>query len=864
MSLPSVVAESRARSRELSHSRSVAGGCVHTCFEAQAAAHPDAVALACDGRHITYAALNERANSIAHALLARGVQPGEAVALALPRGSDAIAAMLGILKAGAAYLPLDPGYPTERLRFMVEDARAHYLIHRSELDARLPDLCLHTLAMGHLSRSATTDPCIGVDPEHIANIIYTSGSTGKPKGVLVPHRAVMRLVRGATYTQFGADQVFLHAAPLTFDAATFEVWGSLLNGGTCAILPPGMPEPRVLGHHISSEGVTTAWLTAALFNMLIDETPEVLSGLQTIITGGEALSPRHVHRALRKLPGVTLINGYGPTENTTFTCCYRIPGAFPADARNVPIGHAVNGTYLRVLNQRFEPVPEGEVGELCIGGAGLATGYLNRPDLTRERFIADPVHPTQRLYRSGDLVRQLSGGNYEFLGRMDRQVKVNGHRIELEEVEAVLSAHAAVKRCVVEVMTPANDQKLLAAFVVGTANASELRTHLHEQLPTHMRPARIVIIDEVPLTPNGKADRKALQELLLNAPEPTQTADDEVERWLAATWRHLLPGTSPARGESFLDLGGTSLDAVRLMQRIEERYGCELPLSALVETPTLQGLARQIREHGRHGPWSPLVPIRPGGSKPPLFFVHPLGGNVLGFKDFAQHLDDARPLFGLQAHGLISGQDPLSSIEAMAESYLLHLKREQPTGPYHLGGISLGGVIALEMALQLREMGEDVAYLLIGDIWFTRGPHIHPLAWHLTRLLSLCADVPGHWNRLRADREARQAADLQNLGKTSEGGYGRHVAAAHHQAWQAYEPRYYDGDITLVRSQNLSTQVLHMERCFGQALGWQQLTSGEVRTYLVPGTHHHLCYGDNAARFARIIESSLDAGGLAH
>ncbi|MGH9463236.1 MAG: non-ribosomal peptide synthetase, partial [Vicinamibacteria bacterium] len=445
--------------------------CVHELFEAQAARTPDAVALEYEGHSVTYAKLNARANQLAHYLRAQGVGPEVMVGLCVERSLEMVVGTLGILKAGGAYVPLDPDYPASRLAFMLEDTQAPVLLTQGRLRERLPAYVGRVVALdadwAEIARESEKNPKVQVGARNLAYVIYTSGSTGRPKGTSIEHRSVVRLVRNTNYIELGPDEVFLQFAPISFDASTLELWGPLLNGARLVVCPAGRLSLEELGQVIRERGVTTLWLTAALFHQMVDTRIESLRGVRQLLAGGETLSVPHVRRMLEVIGNNRLINGYGPTENTTFTCCY----VMTADTRighTVPIGRPISNSRVYVLDSRLQPVPVGVYGELHIGGDGLAREYLHQPQLTEEKFVPDPfgAEPGARLYKTGDRVRYLPDGNIEFLGRVDNQVKIRGYRIELGEIEAALSTHPAVREAVVLAREDTPGEKRLVAYIV--------------------------------------------------------------------------------------------------------------------------------------------------------------------------------------------------------------------------------------------------------------------------------------------------------------------------------------------------------------------------------------------------------------
>jgi acyl-coenzyme A synthetase/AMP-(fatty) acid ligase/acyl carrier protein len=433
--------------------------------------------------------------------------------------------------------------------------------------------------------------------------MYTSGSTGVPKGVEVRHRGIVRLLFGVDYAEFDGGKTLLHLAPISFDAATFELWAALLHGGKCVLFPGKVPSPAELGKVLKKNYIDTLWLTASLFNMVIDEEPEALSEIKQLLIGGEALSVSHVRKGLDLLPDVQIINGYGPTESTTFTCCYRIPRPIDDHLLSIPIGKPIGNTQVYILDSYLNPVPMGVTGEIYIGGDGLARGYLNRPELTAERFIYHSFdgQVEQRLYKTGDLARYLADGNIEFLGRIDDQVKIGGYRIELGEIETVLRSHPGVRQCAVTVREDRPDDKRLIGYVVMQPDAQlkidDLRGFLKQKLPAYMIPSVLVQLDELPLLPNRKVHRKALPAPDGSRPEldnsyvPPRTS---IEQTLVDIWREILRLEKVGIHDNFFDLGGHSLLATKIISRVRDALKIDLPLRTLFETPTIQGLAQNL------------------------------------------------------------------------------------------------------------------------------------------------------------------------------------------------------------------------------------------------------------------------------
>jgi amino acid adenylation domain-containing protein len=578
--------------------------CIHGLVEARAAESPEAVALVSGDSQASYADLNRRANRLAHLLIARGVAPDDRVGVCLTRGPQTVVTLLAILKAGGAYLPLDASLPRERLDLMISDASASIVITQRDLsDGRLPQIGERVYLdedAEEIGRQAEHNPALRLSAENLAYVLYTSGSTGRPKGVAVPHRAVVRLLVNNPFVDLDASKTLLHLAPTSFDASTFEIWGALLHGGKCVVHAERVPGPEELGAALSKYDVTTLWLTSSLFNAVIDEKPEALAGVSQLLIGGEALSVPHVRRALDCLPNTRIVNGYGPTESTTFACCQPIERPLPAGLHSIPIGRPIANTRAYVVDTRLRLVPMGVPGELLIGGDGLARGYVNDADATAQKFVADPFGPDEgsRAYRTGDRVRQRADGSIEFLGRLDDQIKLRGFRIELGEVEWALRQSTDVKDAAVRLLGTGDEPKMLVGYVVGDAaaepNEAELRASLGERLPAYMVPSAFVVLDAFPLTPSGKVDRKRLPLPSANRAHSHLEPETETQRRVAEIWRSLLGVERIGVHDNFFDLGGNSLLATQSLSRLRSVFGPELSLSALFDDPTVGGVAERI------------------------------------------------------------------------------------------------------------------------------------------------------------------------------------------------------------------------------------------------------------------------------
>ncbi len=593
-------------------------------FAAQTALRPDAVAVSAGvegSPHLSYGTLSERADCLA-LRLQPWVQPGDRVGLCLDRSIERVVATLAILAAGGAYVPLDPSYPQDRLDYLVRDSVASVLLTERRLLPLLPAtearvICLDEEGWATSGDVGVLRPLPAIPPTSLAYLMYTSGSTGTPKGVAVPHRAVVRLVRETGYADFGPEESWLQFAPFAFDASTLELWGALLHGGRVVMPPPGVLSLAELGNLVERHGVTALWLTAGLFHQMVAEGDlQTLSGLRHLLAGGDVLSPALLRRAAVELPGTRLICGYGPTENTTFTTCHTVDRLAEMGA-TVPLGLPIAHTSVYVLDLGLSPVPVGVAGELCTGGDGLAWGYLGRPELTAERFVPSPFglpgkSEGERLYRTGDLVRWRAAGWIEFLGRIDGQVKIRGFRIEPGEIEMALTSHPAVESAVVLALDAvgglggAGDRRLVAYLVLvigsdpndlrGEALVTDLQEDLKKRVPEHMVPAAFVFLDALPLTANGKVDRKALPTPGWKAETPYLAPRSAVEAVLAELFSEVLGIAQIGVLDGFFRLGGHSLQATQLVSRVQGTFRVKLPLRRVFESPTVEALAAAVIE----------------------------------------------------------------------------------------------------------------------------------------------------------------------------------------------------------------------------------------------------------------------------
>lgn len=716
-------------------------------FETVVTASPNAVAVTDTAGDLSYIELDARADELARALNARGIGAEDLVAIFLERGAELVVAILGVLKAGAAYLPIDPSYPAERIGFMVDDAAPRLVITDMTLAAGLPP-STPTLALGlpdHDMASAgervgPVESCRmrSLRPANPAYVIYTSGSTGTPKGVVVSHQSVVRLFTATENCfQFGATDVWTLFHSYAFDFSVWELWGALLYGGRLVVVPYEVSRsPGEFLRLLRAEKVTVLNQTPSAFGQLMasdEEDPETGAGLalRMIVFGGEALQPAHLRSWFERHDEqrTKLVNMYGTTETTVHASRYELsasdtfsPGILYGHVVGCPIGTALDDLRIRVLDARFRPAPLDVAGEVYVSGPGLARGYLNRPGVTAERFIADPDGTGERMYRTGDLAKLRRDGVLDYVGRADDQVKIRGFRVELGEVRHVLAEHPSVSQAVVTVREDRVGDRRLIGYVVPAhdveASPTVLREHLRQQLPDHMVPATLMLLKAIPLTPNGKVDLRALPAPSYNSATGLRPVAAAHEQVLVGLFADVLGLRSVGVDDSFFELGGHSLLATRLASRVRTMLGVDVPIQTLFQYPTAGSLAQWLRGRAASGEVNALGPIlalRARGAAPALWCVHPVGGMSWAYSGLLPYIEVGQPVYGLQARGLSSDEELPRSVEEMADDYVARITAVAPVGPYHLLGWSLGGVVAQAMAARLERRGHTVALLTLLD-----------------------------------------------------------------------------------------------------------------------------------------------------
>ncbi|MFF9899091.1 non-ribosomal peptide synthase/polyketide synthase [Streptomyces longispororuber] len=834
------------------------GRSVPELFAEQAARTPDAPAVVDGARRSTYRELAERSDRLARLLTGRGVGPESTVGLALPRGLEQVTAVLAVLKAGGAYLPLDPDHPAERLAAMLRDSSPALVLTDSATADRLPPGGVPHLvldAAGTLAEIAGaagpfTAPAAHAD--QLAYVMYTSGSTGTPKGVGVTQRAVAGLALDSRFAD-GHERVLLHSNQ-AFDASTYELWAPLLRGGTVVVAPPGLLDAEALSRLVTAERVSAAFVTIGLFKVVAETRPECFAGLRQVWTGGDVVPPAVVRRVLEACPDLQVVDVYGPTEATTFATAHPVSRAGELPDR-LPIGRPLDNTRAYVLDGALRPVPPGVPGELYLAGEGLARGYLGRAALTAERFVACPFGPAgERAYRTGDVVAWTEEGRLVFHGRADSQVKIRGFRIEPAEVEAALTAHPGVAQAVVTVAGDATDVggRHLVAHVVpvdtaaaGAAGAeptAALRDFVAARLPAHMVPSVLVTIERLPLTPNGKVDHKALPQPGhpggaggADGRQEPRTPQEEV---LARLFAQILGVERVGVDDNFFDLGGHSLGATRLVGHLRKMLNVDVPVRVVFETPTVGALAARLSAgsdvDGPTDPFGVVMPLKGGGARPPVWFLHPGSGLAWSYLGMATRLGD-RPVYGIQARGFDGSPVP-ESFADMVLDYAEQVLAVQPDGPFHLLGHSLGGPLAHAVAAELQRRGHEVPVVGILDAvpsdWFAE----HREAVLLDRSQArefLDSYLPG-------DQDSEERRSVVENGSAL---MVRHVRMVGEFAQPTYR-----GTVLFFRATRSTGPEARL---------WAPYVEGDVLAYDIDATHYGLTAPEPAAEICAVVNRHL-------
>ncbi|HEU5022043.1 MAG TPA: amino acid adenylation domain-containing protein, partial [Bryobacteraceae bacterium] len=832
-------------------------------FEEQATKNPSRRAVACADQAWTYAQLDREANRLAHHLLERGVRRGDYIGICLDRSVEMLGAMLAVMKMGGVYVPLDPRFPVDRLEYMASDAALAAIVTHERTEDTFPmrTRCIH-LDREREEIAAASPERFPSEPEptSAAYVLYTSGSTGKPKGVQLHHRGLVNFLWSmASEPGIRESDVFLAVTTLSFDIAEMELLLPIISGAQVHIATSEeCRDPKKLARVIESSGATILQATPGQWRMLLESDWKGKPGFK-MLCGGEPMRPPLAEALLSK---GELWNMYGPTETTIWSSVRRI-----TSARDITVGRVIANTWFYVLDENRNPVPRGEKGELYIGGDGVADGYLNRPDLTAERFLPDPFRdaPGARMYRTGDLAAVRADGDTEIFGRTDSQVKVRGFRIELGEIESVLAQCPLVRENAVTVKTELSGEPALAAYFVAHPSQDligEVRAFLEAKLPAYMIPTHLIELPEMPRLPNGKINRNALPDLTEVARQQENGGEgtDELESRLLGIWRSILERQSIGRDSDFFEVGGSSILAARLFARIEKQLGKDLPLSTLLQAPTVAKLAAIIRDTGWKAPWGTLVPICTAGSKPPLFMVHAIGGNIVGFHSLGSCFGGDQPVYGIQARGLDGVEEVATSVEAMAADYIRAIRSVQPNGPYRIGGFSAGGVVAYEMARQLQAEGEETALLALLDTQMGTPDVIGSLSsdfsaferWRRVLLLNLRGIGRTNWLEF-AGLKIRNWRMTFHIWAYSRG-FGRlNTWEAFILALRRYQPKPYNGNAVLFRA--AEELVDYPDPSFG----WSPYIKGDLRIIDAKGDHDNFLSDEFIRNLATELNRLLDA-----
>jgi amino acid adenylation domain-containing protein len=820
---------------------------LHQWFEAQALATPDAVAVVSNGRSCTYRELDRASAVVAHRLRRAGVQTQALVGVAVDRSIEMVASLLGVLKAGAAYLPLDPQFPKRRLQLIMDDANPRVVLTQRSLMESLPPSDAATIICDDifLDHESDAEASQEVSTEDLAYVLYTSGSTGKPKGVEVPHGALVNLLASMQREPgFAANDRMLAVTTLSFDIAALEIFLPLVTGGQLVIATSDVAaDPARLADLIHNSGCTVMQATPATWRALVDAGWSGQKRLK-ILCGGESLPRELADRLLTR--GSSLWNLYGPTETTIWSTVHKVE----AGEGPVPIGKPIANTKTFIVDEAGNAVPIGVTGELLIGSPGVARGYRNQAQLTASRFVTSPLAPGERLYRTGDFARCRADGTIECLGRLDNQVKVRGFRIEVEEIEAALTKHADVAATAVKAWPDASGERSLTAYIVARhapmPSAAELRKFLKHSLPDYMVPSRFVALPGLPLTPNLKIDRNALSEPKDAMPaRDFQEPRDNVERKLAGIWREILGVQKVGAQDNFFDLGGHSLLVAKLTRRIEIEFGRSLPMAAVFYTPQLDQLAARLNEVGRLR----VIPVQPGGTRTPLFWM----GGGADIRPLVDALGPDQPFFDMLLE-FPERYDEIPRFEDLARAVVRTLRAQQPSGPVSLGGYCSRGTLAYEVASQLRAQGQRVDRVIMLDstnpVHFRRQLKQHKSLPHRASILTYHA---AELLRLRGRSRRRHwamlvRAAIQRLGLRS----GQSLLTAAERVIEAsamnYTPPAYDGDVALFQAARRPAVVDHRA-------GWRELVRGEFRGAAIPGNHEDFIQPPNVAHLATLIET---------
>jgi len=855
---------------------------LHTIISEQAEAIPNKTAITFGEQKISYQQLNERANQLARMLIANGVKKGDNVGFSIDRGVEMVVSLLAIMKTGAVYIPLDPQFPLNRINYMLDDSKAAVLLvsekYKGRYESTAKELVLEE-AWKSLADYESTDPAVEVTGDDLIYILYTSGSTGNPKGVQIMHRNLVNFLTSMQLAPgISANDKLLAVTTVSFDIAELELFLPLISGAEIVLASAAdAKDGRVLLDTIKKEKISIMQATPYTWRILLEAGWDEKTPVK-VLCGGEALPQELAEKLLPRAS--SLWNVYGPTETTVWSTIKELKSA----EKPITIGRPINNTSVYILDKFMKPLASGVAGEIYIGGDGVARGYLNRPELTAEKFLDDPFTDVKgaKMYRTGDLGKFWVNGEIECLGRIDAQVKIRGFRIETGEIEFQLSKEKDIKEGVVIARPDQNGVDKLVAFIIAdpfaessnnpSAQIQNWKDSLKRSLPEYMVPDNFILVPEMPLTPNGKVDRKALAKngaVVMEEQHIYVAPRTDTERLLANIWAEYLGVKEVGVHDNFFELGGHSLIAVKVMGRIEKETGKRLPLATLFEAPTVEMLA-QCFAPGKSITWDSLVPIKPKGNKMPLYMVHGAGLNVLLFNTLAANMSPDQPVYGLQAKGLDGIDEPLDNIEDIAAHYIAAIMEQNPSGPYALAGYSFGGIIAFEMARQLEALGKEVKMLAMFDTYAYRSPHYDaPIVklykrgrFFIKRVLYTFTFSNGvkYQIKERSTNIKRRFVRMwwnfkygKNQTQAGIFGYSNKVDVMNEYAEKHYQLKPYDIAIEVFRAENRTFYMDDFEY-----LGWKPYALKGVNIHPIPGEHNTIFKAPNDKAFAGILQKCLD------
>jgi amino acid adenylation domain-containing protein len=859
---------------------------LHALIVESADNYPNNIALTFNNTALTYADLNSTVNRLANELIVKGVKTGDIIGLALDRSAELVISLLAILKTGAAYVPLDPDYPKDRIEFMLDDSAATILItsakYKGHFASNTTELLIED-ALKSSSTFSTDEPDVNVNGQHLAYVLYTSGSTGKPKGVQIAHHSLVNLMYSLQKAPgMVATDKMLAVATISFDIAGVDLYLPLSTGAQIVLADSiTAKDGRALLDIIRNEGITVMQATPYTWRMMLEVGWEEYLPVK-VFCGGEALAKDLAERLVPRCR--ELWNMYGPTETTIYSIIKHI-----TNANDITIGWPVDNTQVYILDEEKNNLMADQIGEIYIGGAGVAWGYLNRPELTDERFIPNPFSdvPGDKIYRTGDLAKVTTDGEIVYLGRIDHQVKVRGYRIELGEIEHTLGKQKGIKQAVVIAREDTAGIPRLVAYVVLESGQTgvpdknllnEWDKELFAVLPEYMMPDDYVLMDVIPSTPNGKIDRKALPKpdySHINRSEDYVAPRTSNEKLVADIWEELMGLNKISIFDNFFQLGGRSLVAVKIMARLEQETGKRLPLATLFEYSTVEKLATRLEIDAEAITWDSLVPIKPKGSKMPLYIVHGAGLNVLLFNALAMNMDDEQPVYGLQAKGLNGVDEPLDVMEEIAANYVDEIMNHDPVGPYAIAGYSLGGLIAYEMAKQMLAMGKNVKMVAMFDTYADQTQIYDSWikiktknTWFLVKQLAytplLFLQDPGRTVQYKSREIRRRVQKVYNMifpGKVKKKeGFSAYSNDIHEKSLAAQRNYLLTPVNVAIELFRAKKKTFYMDDF--KYLGWKPFAQKGVNVHDIPGEHNTIFAPPNDKQFAKVLQECLDKAAL--